>query len=196
MEKNEISKKSELSLDTIKEIIEDIDYEVIVKIQKLRTKAGNYFWHAISFLGYPFVWSAISIIAIIIELYHITLVLTFAGLSSLIIFPIKMRIERCRPYDKYKHIRPLTREKDSSFPSGHTYFATVSAMSLAFCYGDILLILGMLCLSIFVAISRVYLGVHYPSDVAASLILGIIVAMIIYLLFPHIMVLHYLVLES
>jgi len=82
---------------------------------------------------------------------------------------------------------PLTTETSYSFPSGH-------AMAAVAVYGVLALLLwqrgkrGWAVLAgawvPLVAISRVYLGVHYPSDVLASLALGTIWLIIVW--FTHI----------
>ncbi|WP_425307919.1 phosphatase PAP2 family protein [Fictibacillus nanhaiensis] len=61
--------------------------------------------------------------------------------------------------------------KDHSFPSGHTtaIFSIVTPLILLNPFlGMFLIIVALL-----VAISRMYLGLHYPSDVLAGMILGI-----------------------
>ncbi len=72
-------------------------------------------------------------------------------------------------------IPALTTPETFSFPSGHTTIA------LAF-YGSLAIMLwrhdyrtvpvALVLLVVVVALSRVYLGVHYPSDVAGSVFLG------------------------
>ena len=53
----------------------------------------------------------------------------------------------------------------------------------------------MIGLAILVAVSRIYLGGHYLSDVAVGFILGLIFAYIVFLFFPYILVLHDLTLN-
>lgn len=182
----------------IREFFEEVDTDVIFGIEKLRTKIGNFFWKLISSIfGYPFLWAAIGLFySISFHMHHVGFVILFAGLSSLIIFPIKERYQRRRPYEKHITLRPLTTQKDFSFPSGHTYYAIVNAVSLALCYGGLLSFFLALIIGIATGTSRIYLGVHYFSDVLVSLILGILVSLIIKLFFPLIMVLHVLVLFS
>jgi undecaprenyl-diphosphatase len=59
-----------------------------------------------------------------------------------------------------------------SFPSGHTAAAFVMVSILGSFYP--VLLLPLVILASFIGISRVYLGVHYPSDVLAGAILGIV----------------------
>jgi membrane-associated phospholipid phosphatase len=60
-----------------------------------------------------------------------------------------------------------------SFPSSHTAAAVVAM----YAFGDELIPKGLLCpLALITGFSRLYLGVHYPSDVAAGAALGHILA--------------------
>ena len=87
---------------------------------------------------------------------------------------------RPRPYQTWD-IQPLIK-KDSlgkSFPSRHVFSATVIAM-LALMINPWL---GgtMLFLAAILAILRVLGGVHYPSDVLAGYVIGILVGLLLYL---------------
>jgi len=187
----QVQKNSKMNGNSIREFVEDIDYDVISGLQKLRTKFGNYFWKSISFIGLPFIWAAIGIIFSFYDLYHVGLVILFASLSPFaVLFPIQKAIKRRRPYDKHKALKPLTKETHYSFPSGHAYYITVNGMALVFCYGGFYSFLLMLGLAVMVGISRIYLGVHYLTDVSASFFLGLFVAYIISLCFPLILMLH------
>ncbi len=175
----------------IKDIVSDIDYAVMTKLQAWRTKFGTYFWKTWSFCGYPFVWLTVGIICAFLDLFHVLYVISFAECSSLIaVFPIKNHYRRERPFKRYKTLSPLTNEKNFSFPSGHAYNATVNGVALALCYGGLISLGLMIGLAILVAVSRVYLGVHYPSDVAMAFVFGLIVAFIISLCFPLILILN------
>ena len=103
----------------------------------------------------------------------VTAAITFPLISLL----LKGKFERPRP-DVFP---PLVVEHTASFPSGHTLTAVAV-------YGFISVLLwqrGHRFLSILsgiwvfmIALSRVYLGAHYPSDVLASLALGTILLII------------------
>ncbi len=85
---------------------------------------------------------------------------------------IKPLVGRTRPFDLRDVALIIPKPTDYSFPSGHTAasFAAAGALTFMGARGRIpALILGTL-----IALSRLYLYVHYPSDVLGGLILGLI----------------------
>jgi undecaprenyl-diphosphatase len=85
---------------------------------------------------------------------------------------LKTLIFRERPFKTYSFIEKLSEGGDSSFPSGHTLeaFAMATALSLSFSKKKI--IIPVYLWAMLVAYSRMALGVHYPSDVLAGIIIG------------------------
>jgi undecaprenyl-diphosphatase len=73
------------------------------------------------------------------------------------------------------------RWRENSFPSGHAATAFAAAAILALLYGGCFYY-GFIP-ALFVAYSRVYMGVHFPSDVLGGAVLGIVVACIVTALF-------------
>ena len=63
--------------------------------------------------------------------------------------------------------------RDYSFPSGHTAASFVSAAALYFA-GEKKLWKPALVLACLIAVSRLYLYVHYPTDVLGGVVIGII----------------------
>jgi decaprenylphosphoryl-5-phosphoribose phosphatase len=89
------------------------------------------------------------------------------GLAYLISTSIKLAIGRRRPVvEDLPHL--MATPTGLSFPSSHSTssFAAVQA------FGDLLPRLPLLGVAAGMAFSRLYLGVHYPSDVAAGAALG------------------------
>lgn len=67
-----------------------------------------------------------------------------------------------------------------SFPSGHTTTSFAFATTLALIYPRKWFIYLAFFFALFVSVSRIYFGVHYPSDVIAGIIVGITIPLIIF----------------
>lgn len=88
---------------------------------------------------------------------------------------LKSKTVRPRPYQVHQVIRLGERPLDHfSFPSGHTLHAVMITTVLG--YIQPLLLVLMLPFTILVALSRMVLGLHYPSDVAVGALIGGLVA--------------------
>ncbi|WP_428330871.1 phosphatase PAP2 family protein [Mucilaginibacter sp.] len=85
---------------------------------------------------------------------------------------IKHVVKRRRPFIQNINIVPVYRAGSTSFPSGHaaSTFATATALSMA--YPKWYIITPAFLWAGTVSYSRMYLGVHYPTDVAAGIVLG------------------------
>jgi undecaprenyl-diphosphatase len=93
---------------------------------------------------------------------------------------LKPLCQRIRPYDYQFEVFGkvisliIERPHDFSFPSGHTICSFEAA-------GVILLNnkkwgIAAMCLAVLIAFSRLYLYVHYPTDVLTSIVLGVGIA--------------------
>lgn len=97
--------------------------------------------------------------------------------SHIIVAAIKRVVNRARPWIALENVNsfgiPLYY---NSFPSGHTTasFSTAVILLLNFPAFSV----TFLSLALLVGISRMYLGVHYPSDVLIGSIIGITFAII------------------
>jgi len=94
------------------------------------------------------------------------------GINTVLVIGLKYTVNRTRPYDKYPDIHPYTNETDPSFPSGHTSYAFAVATTLAIEYPKWYVIVPSYAYAATVGYSRMYLGMHYPSDVAVGAVIG------------------------
>lgn len=99
-----------------------------------------------------------------------------AGAACLILYKgLKARTTRSRPCARSHLIQPRAAPLDEySFPSGHTLHAVSFALIAVFHYPALRWLL--LPFALLVALSRIVLGLHYPSDVLAGALLGAAVA--------------------
>lgn len=88
-------------------------------------------------------------------------------------YGIKHTINRPRPFEQFADIQQKMEVSTFSFPSGHTGAAFYSATYLCLEYPRWYVIAPAALWAGGVGWSRLHLGVHYPTDVLAGMILGI-----------------------
>ena len=126
-----------------------------------------------------YLWIAIGIILIIFKKTRKTGILLLISLliSHLLNnFVLKILIDRPRPYEVIPNVRMLIgKVEETSFPSGHSAIAFGSAFVI-FLREKGWLRWTALVMAILMALSRLYVGVHYPTDVLAGSIVGMLIA--------------------
>ena len=106
-----------------------------------------------------------------------------SSLGTLIYKLLKKHTVRPRPYQVHQVIVMGERPLDHfSFPSGHTLHAVMATVCLGYIQPWLLLL--MLPFTLLVALSRMVLGLHYPSDVMVGALLGGSVAGVMLYLAP------------
>ena len=120
-------------------------------------------------------WIAVSVLLLFFKKTRRTALMMGAALTLgvlIVNLGVKPLVGRIRPYDLNPAVELLVPAlSDYSFPSGHTlacFECTTVLMVRDKRFG-----IPALVLSILVALSRLYLYVHYPSDVLVGLLLGI-----------------------
>ena len=132
-------------------------------------------------------WIACAVILLFTKKYRkVGLGMGIALLMGLVVcnMILKPSVGRIRPYDFQETLGVtinllIEKQHDFSFPSGHT-IASFEACTVLL-LGDKKLGIPATLLAILIAFSRLYLYVHYPTDVIASVILGTLFGIIGYL---------------
>lgn len=142
----------------------------------------NKFFSTISRLGNGVFWYALMILLPILygmSAMLVVLQMSIAGLTgSAVYLLLKRGIERPRPYVANALILLGTQPLDQfSFPSGHTLHAVGFSTIVCYYYPSFTLIL--LPISALIAISRMILGLHYPSDVLVGAGIGLVTAVLV-----------------
>jgi undecaprenyl-diphosphatase len=138
-------------------------------------RAVGLFFSAVSRLGDGIFWYALMAVLALVGGQRGAIAATqmaLTGLAALMLYRVLKRwTRRPRPYrvcpGVIAHIPPLD---EFSFPSGHTLQAvSFSIVAIAWYPPLAPLLIGFTAL---VAASRVILGLHYPSDVLAAMLIG------------------------
>ena len=146
-------------------------------IQSIRTPAGDVVIPLITRLGDAgIIWILLAAVLLIFPKTRKSGAILAAALCVDVILCngiLKNLFGRLRPCDVNTSIQLLIARPDSfSFPSGHTAasFAAVAALKLA---GERRLWKPALALAALIAFSRMYLYVHYPTDILGGMAVGI-----------------------
>ncbi len=87
---------------------------------------------------------------------------------------IKNIVKRARPYARIEGLNPLVKKPtDYSFPSGHSSSSFAVGFTI-FRKSDKRWGIPALILAILISLSRLYVAVHYPSDVIVGAAIGIV----------------------
>lgn len=154
--------------------------DIVIFFQSLQNGFLDVFFNLISFLGEEYIYM------LVLATVYFTIskkqgeflgfVLLFTGIFNNV---LKGVVNAKRPFEKYPdvvtNLRPST-STGQSFPSGHTQnftaflFAGGTVINKQYAY------ITAVVLSTLMAISRMYLGVHFFEDVVVAIILGFLTA--------------------
>ena len=151
----------------------NIELKILDWFQTLHTPVLDKFMTSVTKLGNAGIfWIILTVLFLLIPKMRKTGAVMAAAL--IIDLLLKNLVARTRPYDVNTGIQLLVAKlHDYSFPSGHTAasFASVAALYFA---GEKKLWKPTLVLACLIAVSRLYLYVHYPTDVLGGVVIGII----------------------
>ncbi|MCL2545707.1 MAG: phosphatase PAP2 family protein [Oscillospiraceae bacterium] len=147
-------------IDSLFQLVSRIAYEVAI-------------WLVFAAIVFVFTRNKIPAIAMVCSL-----IIAFVLVQDV----IKPLIERPRPYNVIENLNLLVATRDtSSFPSGHTTGAVAAAVTF-FRLSKSNLRYGLIVFAWLVAVSRVYLKMHYVTDVLAGIALGFGIGLLVSLL--------------
>lgn len=165
------------------QIFREIDHNILLALQAVRTPLLDTALSFVTSLGDKgFIWILLSVLLLCKKDTQRTGVLCVLALLGSLFFNnmiLKNLVGRLRPFDRYEDIIPLImRPGGFSFPSGHTSssFAAAGVLyaKLPGRYGVLAIVFAAL-----IAFSRLYVGVHYPSDVLAGMATGLVIAVVV-----------------
>ena len=146
--------------------IQQFDEQALVWIMKLYTQLGN--------SGMLFI-----VLGLVLLLFKPTRKAGFSALCAMLIglvvvnFTIKPLVARDRPWLVIEDFVNLVPEHDpNSFPSGHTNAAFAFALAVCVSAQKKWLKVAAVCAAVVMGLSRLYVGVHFPSDVLAGAVIG------------------------
>jgi undecaprenyl-diphosphatase len=126
------------------------------------------------------VWVALAVVVGVVRRFSPALTVLLAAFTALTTlaadsasFGVKDLVDRTRPFVAHPEIHPLYVVHSTSFPAGHaaTSFAGATLLSYVAPRAAPLFV----ALAAAIGISRVYDGVHYPTDVLGGAAIGAIV---------------------
>ena len=154
----------------------NIELKILDWFQTLHTPVLDKFMTSVTKLGNAGIfWIILTVLFLLIPKMRKTgVVMAAALIIDLLLCNVLLKnfVARTRPYDVNTGIQLLVATlRDYSFPSGHTAasFASVTALYLS---GERRIGLIALVISCLIAVSRLYLYVHYPTDVLGGIIFG------------------------
>jgi undecaprenyl-diphosphatase len=158
-------------LVTIKKYVQN---KYLDRLMPIVTSMGN--------LG--IVWIIMAVVLILDKSYRLigdTVILTLIVSTIVGEGIVKHIVRRVRPCNQQNNVSFLIAKPISySFPSGHTLssFAVAEVLSIYFTQYKLI----FMAIAFLIALSRLYLYVHYPTDVIAGIIIGIFCSKLIFII--------------
>ena len=163
------------------EVLLGLDGNILLWIQEyIRNDFLTPFFVFITKLGdVGMIWIVLTLILMCNKKTRKTCVISAVALLLSLLFCnvlLKNLVQRVRPYEVIDTLTILVeRQKDFSFPSGHTSASFAAGIvffrNLPKKFGVPAVILACL-----ISFSRLYIGVHYPTDVICSIVFGVVLA--------------------
>ncbi len=161
----------------------NFELRILNAIQTMRTTPMDKFMVTISSVGnLSIIW--IAFIFIFLAAKELKdqgkiMIIAFALNILLVNILVKNLVARPRPYEVANFTNLLVHKlSDNSFPSGHTSYAFTFATIITRLNKNKALVVFTDILAILIAFSRLYLYVHFPTDVLAGVVFGILIGIL------------------
>ena len=163
-------------------IFQNFDQAVLDIVQLLRCGFLDSFVIYLSYVTTSgIIWVVLGVVMLFVRKTRATGIVLLASLTAVFLtgdLLLKHVVNRARPFTVDTSIALLVKAPSgSSFPSTHSCLAAASTVVLFAknkLFGFIALVL-----TVCIAFSRLYLYVHYPTDVLAGLVLGVLCALLV-----------------
>ena len=157
----------------------DWEFDILYAIQSIRTPFLDKLMAFLSTLGNAgALWIVIGVVLCISKKYR------RGGMQMLSAELLSFIVDRLRPCQIDETVSLIVKIPfDSSFPSGHTLNGITAAVTLMFI--DKRMGIPALVLAILIAFSRMYNFMHFPTDVLAGALLGVVSAVFMNFLFKR-----------
>ena len=162
----------------------DIDGQILIFIQEhVRNAVCDALFRGITHLGDAGIfWILLTVALLCFRQTRKAGIYSACALTASLIVNnliLKNLVGRIRPYELVEGLQCIVPPAlDSSFPSGHTGASFASAVSvyrqIPRKYAVVLIVLASL-----IAFSRLYVGIHYPTDVLGGLVTGISIGLLV-----------------
>lgn len=172
-------KEKGIHMNIFLQSVQNLDGEILLQIQQhLRTDMLTPFMKIVTFLGNGgWFWILCAVVLLAVPKTRKT---GYAAVLSLIFGVIvtnlllKNIVARPRPFAEIEALIPLiAKPTDFSFPSGHTTASFAVALVMLRMLPKKIGIPAVV-LAALVAFSRLYLGVHYPTDVLTGFVVALV----------------------
>ncbi len=168
-----------------------VDRKIVTAVSMRRSPGLTFLMQIFTESGRGYAWMVYALILNLLLLLNINLIERQDLILKAMFAPIlgwwfgkiiKLSVKRKRPFQRIENFKALTHSPiDDSFPSLH------ASSSSSFCTALFLfhhfLAPWILIWCIMVSFSRLYLGVHYLSDLIAGIMLGIFCGCLIFAIF-------------
>jgi undecaprenyl-diphosphatase len=157
-----------------------MELDILYNIQKLHNPVLDPIMVGLSYIGeFGIIWIILATIFISTKKYRLCgitmlIAMTLGALSGNLL--LKNIFARPRPsWIDHNVILLIKNPVDFSFPSGHALNSFASAVTI-FIFHKKLGIFALI-LATFIAFSRLYLFFHYPTDILAGIVLGVLISL-------------------